>query len=393
MNARQIVSGVYWMGAQDWNRRLFDALIPLPDGTTYNAYLVQGQTGTALIDTADPTMQSELLAQLEHVPRLDYIIANHAEQDHSGLIPCVLSKYPAAMLVTSAKGKALVMDHLAVPESRIRVVADGDTLALGGKTLEFVYTPWVHWPETMCTYLREDRILFSCDFFGSHLASSDLHVTDEGRVYEAAKRYYAEIMMPFRAVIRKNLEKLKTFAIERIAPSHGPLFDHPAFIINAYHDWVSDTPKNEVILPYVSMHGSTEIMVNHLAGTLVERGVRVMPFNLAVTDIGKLAMALVDAATLVVGTPTVHLGAHPAVFYAAHLANALRPKLKFAAVIGSYGWSSKAAEQIAGLIPNLKVEVLDTVLCQGLPQTASLEALDRLADKIAGKHRELNLLQ
>ena len=392
MNARQIVNGVYWMGAQDWNRRLFDALIPLPDGTSYNAYLVQGQTHTALIDTADPTMQPELLEQLEHVPKLDYVIANHAEQDHSGLIPRVLEKYPSAMLVTSAKGQALVMDHLGVPESRIRVVADGDTLALGGKTLSFIYTPWVHWPETMCTYLREDRILFSCDFFGSHLATSDLAIADEGRVYEAAKRYYAEIMMPFRAVIRKNLDKLKPLAIEQIAPSHGPLYDRPAFIMDAYRDWVSDTPKNEVVLPYISMHGSTETMVNHLVGALVERGVRVTPFNLAVTDIGKLAMALVDAATLVVGTPTVHVGPHPAIFYAAHLANALRPKLKFAAIIGSYGWSSKAVEQIAGLIPNLKVEILDTVLCQGLPQTATLKALDRLAEKIAGKHRELNLL-
>lgn len=392
MNSRKIADGVYWMGAQDWNRRLFDALIPLPDGTSYNAYLVQGQTHTALIDTADPIMQSELMAQLAHVPKLDYVIANHAEQDHSGLIPCVLAKYPAAILIVSAKGKQLVMDHLDVAETRIKVVADGETLALGGKTLEFIYTPWVHWPETMCTYLREDRILFSCDFFGSHLATSDLSVTDDGRLYEAAKRYYAEIMMPFRTVIRKNLDKLKPFAIERIAPSHGPVYDRPAFIMDAYSDWVSDIPKNEVVVPYISMHGSTETMVNHLVGALVERSVRVTPFNLVTTDIGKLAIALVDAATLVVGTPTVHVAPHPAVFYAAHLANALRPKLKFAAIINSYGWSSKAAEQIAELIPNLKVELLDTVLCQGLPKTATLEALDHLAEKIAGKHRELKLL-
>jgi len=391
MNARQIVKDVYLLGAQDWNRRLFDELIPLPDGTSYNAYLVQGQTQTALIDTADPTMQRELLQQLEHVPSLDYVIANHIEQDHSGMIPLVLAKYPAAVLLTSVKGLALAMDHLGVPDARTRVVNDGETLALGGKTLEFIYTPWVHWPETMCTYLREDRILFSCDFFGSHLATSDLYVADEGRVYEAAKRYYAEIMMPFRAVIRKNMDKLKPFAIERIAPSHGPLYDRPAFIMDAYRDWVSDTLKNEVVLPYISMHGSTAAMVSRLVAALVERGVRVTPFNLAVTDIGKLAMALVDAATLVVGTPTVHVGAHPAVFYAAHLANALRPKLKFAAIIGSYGWSTKAAEEVAGLIPNLKAEVLDTVLCRGLPQAATMEALDNLAEKIAAKHRELNL--
>jgi len=392
MDARKIVDGVYWMGALDWNRRLFDALIPLPDGTSYNAYLVQGQARTALIDTADPAMQRELLGQLANVPKLDYVIANHAEQDHSGLIPRVLDKYPQSILLTSDKGKPMLVEHLGVAESRIHVVADGETLALGGKTLEFIYTPWVHWPETMVTYLREDRILFSCDFFGSHLVTSDLYVADEGRVYEAAKRYYAEIMMPFRAVIRKNLAKLEPFAIERIAPSHGPVYDHPEFIINAYRDWVSDTPKNEVVLPYISMHGSTELMVNRLVGALTQKGVRVTPFDLVVTDIGKLAMALVDAATLVVGTPTVHVGAHPAVFYAAHLTNALRPKLKFAAVINSYGWSSKAVEQVAGLIPNLKVEVLGTVIARGLPKAPDLAALDALAETIAGKHRALNLL-
>ena len=150
------------------------------------------------------------------------------------------------------------------------------------------------------------------------------------------------------------------------------MYDNPAFIVDAYRDWSSDTLKNVVVLPYISMHGSTRRMVEHLVSALVERGVTVQPFDLAVTDIGKLAIALVDAATIVIGTPTVHVGPHPAVFYAANLANALRPKARFASIIGSYGWSSKAVEQIAGLIPNLKVEVLDPVLCKGYPQEADL---------------------
>ncbi|MBI2439835.1 MAG: FprA family A-type flavoprotein [Lentisphaerae bacterium] len=391
MKARQITKGVYWVGAQDWHRRLFDALIPLPDGTSYNAYLVQGQNQTALIDTVDQSMAGELLAKLEDVSALDYLIANHAEQDHSGLIPALLAKFPQATLLTSAKGKELIREHLDVPELRIRVVSDGDTLALGGKTLEFIYTPWVHWPETMCTYLREDRLLMSCDFFGSHLATSDLYVTDQGRVYEAAKRYYAEIMMPFRTVIQKNLEKLKPYAIERIAPSHGPIYDHPQFIVEAYREWVADTPRNEVVLPYISMHGSTELMAHRLVAALVDRGVRVTPFNLAVTDLGKLAIALVEAATLVLGTPTVNTIPHPNICYATHLVNALRPKLKFAAIIGSYGWNTRVSEQIAGMIPNVKAEVLATVFCRGLPQAATFQELDNLAEKIAGKHRELNL--
>jgi len=198
-------------------------------------------------------------------------------------------------------------------------------------------------------------------------------------------------MMPFRKIIRRNLDKIGGREIELIAPSHGPIYDRPAFILDAYHDWVSEQPKNVVVLPYVSMHGSTRKMVEYLVSALAERGVTVHQFDLAATDIGKLAITLVDAATVVIGTPTVHVSPHPLVVYAAHLANILRPKLKFASVIGSYGWSSKAVDQIARLIPNLEVEVLEPVLCKGFPRQADFEALDRLAATIAEKHKELDL--
>lgn len=364
MKARKVKDGVYWMGAVDWDRRLFDSLIPLPDGTSYNAYLIKGSEKTALLDTVDPAMEDVLMFQLQEVENLDYIISHHTEQDHSGTIPRVLEKFPTARIVTSPKGKGMIIDHLHVPESKIMTVEDNEVLSLGDKNLEFIHTPWVHWPETMSTYLREDQILFSCDFFGSHLATTDLYVTDEARVYEAAKRYFAEIMMPFRSIIKKNVAKVISHKIAVIAPSHGPMYDKPSFIIDAYQDWIADDPKNVVVIPYISMHGSTQKMVEYLVSALAEKGVTVYQFNLAVTDIGKLAIALVDAATLVVGTPTVHVGPHPNVVYAAYLANALRPKLKFASIIGSYGWSTKVVDQIAGMIPNLKVEILDTVLCK-----------------------------
>lgn len=389
MKLRKITDGVSWLGVVDWNRRLFDSLIPLPDGTSYNAYLVRGTDKVALVDTVDPETWDVLKDQLEEVGTIDYIVTQHAEQDHSGCLPHVLAKYPAAKVVTNAKAKAMLMDLLDLPEDCFITIQDGDTLDLGGKTLEFIFTPWVHWPETMCTYLKEDRILFSCDFFGSHLATTDLYVTDPPTVYEAAKRYYAEIMMPFRTIIRSNIAKLETRDIQIIAPSHGPMYGDPAFILDAYRDWVSDTVKNEVVLPYISMHGSTQRMVDHLVGALAARGVKVHVFDLTVTDIGKLAMAMVDAATLVVGTPTVQIGPHPAVVYAAHLANALRPKVKYAAVIGSYGWATKAVEQIAGAIPNLKVDILGTVICKGIPHPDDFAALDALADQIKEKHAGL----
>ncbi len=395
MKAREIRDRFYWMGAIDWDRRLFDSLIPLPDGTSYNAYLVQGSERTALLDTVDPSMTDVLMFQLERVLRVDYIVAHHAEQDHSGAIPAVLERYEDAQVVTTPKGKGMLVDLLRIPAERVVTVEDGETLSLGDRTLEFLHTPWVHWPETMVTYLPEERILFSCDFFGSHLATTDLCVTEgqEWRVYEAAKRYYAEIMMPFRRVIQRNLTKVGQREIELIAPSHGPMYPRPAFIQDAYRDWVSDDPKNEVVLPYISMHGSTQKMVEYLVSALAERGVRVHQFDLAATDIGKLAIALVDAATIVIGTPTVHVGPHPNVIYAVQLANALRPKVEFASIIGSYGWNSQVVDQIAGMIPNLQVEVLDPVLCQGFPRSNAFEALDRLASVIADKHRERGLYQ
>jgi len=185
--------------------------------------------------------------------------------------------------------------------------------------------------------------------------------------------------------------KVISHKIEVIAPSHGPMYDKPSFIIDAYQDWIADDPKNVVVIPYISMHGSTQKMVEYLVSALAEKRVTVYQFDLAVTDIGKLAIALVDAATLVVGTPTVHVGPHPNVVYAAYLANALRPKLKFASIIGSYGWSTKVVDQIAGMIPNLKVEILDTVLCKGLPGETDFKALDKLAADISSKHEQLQL--
>jgi len=390
MKARKIKDRIYWMGSVDWDRRLFDSLVPLPDGTSYNAYLIEGSEKTVLLDAVDPPMADELLSQLERVSKIDYIVSQHAEQDHSGTIPQILEKYPDAKLISTPKAKGMLIDLLGIPEESFITVKDGETLSLGDKTLKFIHTPWVHWPETMVTYLKEDRILFSCDFFGSHIATTDLFVTDEGLVYEAAKRYFAEIMMPFRNVIQKNLEKLASYDIEMIAPSHGQIFPRPAFILNAYRDWTLGPPRNTVVLPYVSMHESTKQMVDCLVSALVERGVRVEQFNLEVTDIGKLAMALVDAATIVVGTPTILAGPHPYAAYAAFLANALRPKTKFLSIIGSYGWGGKTVEVLAGMIPNLKVEVIDPVLCKGVPSENVFKALDDLAAAISEKHKEHN---
>ena len=392
---RMLKEGVYSVGAIDWDARLFDRLIPLPDGTSYNAYLVKGSEKTALLDTVEPSKTEELLANLikAGVNKLDYVVAHHAEQDHSGSLGDIVIMYPAAKVVTNAKCKDMLMDLLGIDEQRFKTVEDGGEISLGDKTLKFIYLPWVHWPETMGTYVPEDKVLFSCDFFGAHLATSSLFADDEAVVYESAKRYYAEIMMPFRKQVESNIEKLADLEVDIIAPSHGPVHDRPEFIINAYRDWVSDDVQNEVVVPYVSMHGSTARMVSYFVDGLMERGIGVRQFELSTVDIGKLAISLVDAATVVVGSPTVLTGAHPAAANVVFLFNALRPKTRFVSIIGSYGWGGKMVEQLSSMIPNVKAEVLEGVLAKGEPKEGDFLAIDRLADEILAKHKEIGIVE
>ncbi|MBU7042341.1 MAG: FprA family A-type flavoprotein [Theionarchaea archaeon] len=391
MGVRPLTEDIFQVGSIDWDRTLFDELIPLPDGTSYNAYVVTDER-CALMDTVDPTKTHELLANLTELDaEIEYIIAHHAEQDHSGSIPAVLDIYPEATVVTNPKCKTLLMEMLHIPEDTFMTVGDGDTLSLGEKTLEFIYAPWVHWPETMFTYVKEEQVLFTCDFLGSHLATSHLFVEDMEEVYNPAKRYYAEIMMPFRTSIRSHLEKLDSMEITIIAPSHGPVYDTPSPITDAYKEWVSDAVKNEVVLPFVSMHGSTRDMVDYFIDALMRRDITVKPFNLTTADIGELAMSLVDAATVVIASPTVLTGPHPRAVYAAYLVNALRPKCRFASVIGSFGWGGKMVEMLTQSMQNLHAEFLEPVLVKGHPTEKEFKMLDILADQIYKKHKDITI--
>jgi flavorubredoxin len=379
---RKIADQVYTVGVIDWNRRIFDEIMPIPDGTTYNSYFINGSEKKAIIDTVDASKSEMLLKNLESldVKRIDYIIANHAEQDHSGSIPILLQKFPEALVVTNAKCRDLLKEFLLIPEDKFKLITDGETISLGDKTLVFQMTPWVHWPDTQCVYVPEEKVLFSCDFFGSHIATSNLFCIDETISIPAAKHYYAEIMMPFRKIIKTNIEKISKLDIKIIAPSHGPLHVDPEKIINTYREWISDKVKNLVLIPYVSMHESTKLMAEFLTYTLIDLGVEVELLDLTRTDTGKIATSLVDAATVLAG-------AHPLAAYAAFLTNALRPKLKLVSVFGSYGWGGKMIEQLTGMMSNVTAEVLEPVLAKGLPKEDDYTKLKNLAIQISEKHK------
>jgi flavorubredoxin len=383
MVVRVIKNGIYAVGAIDWDRQLFDELIPLPQGTSYNSYLVEGTEKNALIDTVDPSKTSELLDNLDETGlKIDYIIANHAEQDHSGSIPAVLEKFPDAIVVTNPQCEKLLKSFFLFSDEKFKIVEDGESLSLGDKTLKFIFTPWVHWPDTMVTYVVEDEILFSCDFFGSHLASSELFGPEDVSLLVPAKRYYAEIMMPFRPMILNNLKKISDINIETIGPSHGPLISNPSEIIGLYSQWASNETSNQVILPYVSMHGSTEIMVKYLIDALVKRGIEVKPFNLSHMELGEFLISLVDASTLVMAAPTVLTKPHPSMAQIVYLVNVLRPKLKHGAIIGSFGWGTLMEEEIKQHLSNLNINYHESVLIKGLPKEEDFKALDKLADQI-----------
>lgn len=391
---KKIIENVYSVGAIHWDRRLFDELIPLPDGTSYNAYLIMGSEKTALIDTVDPATKEQLINHLKEFKglKIDYIISNHAEQDHSGTIPDILEANPEARVVTNKKCMELLIKLLHIPSERFITIEDGEILSLGDRTLKFIFTPWVHWPETMCTYLAEGKILFSCDFFGAHTASPETFVKDLSKAEESAKRYYAEIMMPFRNFISSNLKKLEEYDIKIIAPSHGQVYSDPNFIIALYRDWVSDAVKNEVVIPYVSMHGSTNIIVEKLTEALMERGIDVYPFNLSHADIGEIAIKTVDSATIVIATPTVLTGPHPLTAYITIFLNAIKPKTKFMGIINSYGWGSITVNWLTQHLSNFKGEFIEPLEIKGLPTEEDLDKVNKLAEKIHTMHKSLGII-
>jgi flavorubredoxin len=388
MIPQAVTDDIHSYRAIDWDRELFDELVPLPEGTTYNAYLVKGSEKTALVDTIYPPKTAEFIAAIKKsgIERIDYIVANHAEQDHSGSIPAVLELFPEAKVVTNAKCKRFIMDTLPVGRDAFITVGDGHSLSLGNKTLQFLMTPWVHWPDTMVTYVPESRIAFTCDFLGAHLATTDLFADDEARVETAAKRYYAEIMMPYRAFSKEAADKVGALELDFIAPSHGPIYARPPFILDLYRAWTSDEPKPFVVIPYVSMYESTALMVGYLTDRLVERGIGVKPINVVDLDTGEFAMSLVEASTVVFASPTVLSGPHPSVAYAALLANVLGLKAKYAAVIGSFGWEGNLPEIIQSMLPKLNATFFEPVMVKGLPREAAFADLDRLADDIAAAH-------
>lgn len=389
MKFKEIKNNVFYIGLNDENRVIFDELIPLENGTTYNSYLIKGTDKTAIIDTMYPPLREAYFRNLDdnEINNVDYIIANHGEQDHTGCLPDLIKKYPKAIIVTNSKCKENIKEMLLISDDKIQVIENNEELSLGDKTLKFIMAPGVHWPDTMFTYLKEDNMLFTCDFLGAHLVFDELYAKNDNLLYSMAKRYYAEIMMPFRMMCKKYIKLIEEINPDYILPSHGPIHNKPEFILNDYKDWTSDEAKNLVVIPYVSMYGSTEEMIEYVCAKLKNAGIQVYTHDLIRDDLGDLAVNLVDAKTIIVGASMVLAAPHPAAIYVTALTNALKPKAKYLSIIGSYGWGGKLAETLTSLLTSIKPEIIEPVIVKGKAKEDDYTKLDNLVDAIIEKHK------
>ena len=390
MGTVSIAPDVHWVGVKHHNRRLFDALIPLPHGTSYNAYLIVGMEKVALIDSVNPGFEDELFAKVaQHVEieKIDYVIMNHAEPDHANAIQYVLKRASKAKLLTSMKGKEAALNYFDIDPARIQVIDEKTEISLGGKTLRFIDAPWLHWPETIFTYLVEDKILFPCDFFGQHFAGGEFYADEFGHeiALDLAKVYFAEIMMPFRKPGLNAVEKVKKIGPKMIAPSHGLIWREPEVILSTYEAWLNEKMKKKVMIAYVTMWGSTAIMAKALNEALVKKGVEVVMYDLTTTETGHLAKELVDTPVVVIGAPTVLGGVHPVAAYATLLVKALRAPTRYAAVLTSHGWSGGAVKALQDILSGTKIEIIGAVDATGKPKEKDLEEILKLADAIASK--------
>lgn len=394
MAVQTINEGIYCIDVQHPDREMFDCLMPTEHGTTYNSYIIKGTNKTALIDTADPEFTDLFLSYIDSQNDLeiDYLIVLHTEQDHSGSLAALIKRFPDAVLLATEQVAKLVQTHLHIPADQFRVVSDDEELDLGGRSIRFMKIPFAHWPDNTMVFDSLTKVLFSSDLFGSHYASDKIFATGSDENRETARAYYAEIMMPFSPQVRKYTQKVTELAPSMIAPAHGPVWNNPSLILQKYMHWTSEKVEKKVVIPYLSMHGSSAAMMERLCISLSGNGISVLsrdlgkkPESLSI-ETGHVIYDLVTAAAVIFIIPTVLGGPHPAGAYCAMIASALKPKTKFIGLMGSYGWGTRISEIFDGLTAGLKkAEKLEPLLIEGLPTEEDLEKIDRYAEMLAQK--------
>jgi anaerobic nitric oxide reductase flavorubredoxin len=386
----ELAKNVHWVGAVDWTLRDFHGY-ETRRGTTYNAYVIVDKK-TVLVDTVKQPFKDILtdnIREITNLERLDYIVVNHVEKDHSSSLPYVMKHAENATIVTSKRGKDGIAKYYGDSGWSFEIVKTGDELSIGSRTLQFVEAPMLHWPDSMFTYLKEDRILMPNDAFGQHLATSkrfDNEVDQDVLMDEAAK-YYANILMLYAPLVTRKIEEISKMGIQPqiIAPSHGIIWrNNPAKIVSAYLEWSEGKARSKVVIVYDTMWGSTERMAQAICDAVARKGVEVKLFHLRRSDIADIMKEILDAKAVVVGSPTLNSSMFPTISAFLNHAIGLRPLNKVWAVFGSYGWGGGAVRAITEQLKQARFEVLEPGLqVQYMPTREELEKCRELGEKIA----------
>ena len=383
MKAIQIREGIYWVGGIDWNLRSFHGYLT-QRGSTYNAYLIIDEKVT-LIDTVKHYLTPEMLDRIRSVidpSKIDYIVSNHVEMDHSGSLPVLMKIVPHATLFTSPKGEAGLREHYK-EDWNFRAVESGTTISLGKRSLHFVLTPMVHWPDNMVSYMPEEKILFSNDAFGQHLASSE-RFDDEyplDIVMLEARKYFANIVLPYSRQVQKALVSLQDLKIELIANSHGIIWKkHIPEILKAYQSWASNETRKRALVIYDTMWNSTEAMALAIQDAFESRGFRTTLLNLQTNHISDIMTEVIDAEYLCLGSPTLNGRMLPTMSAFMTYLTGLAPRDRKAIVFGSYGWGPKQIDDMATILNESGFEVVAKEKIKYVP---SAEDLSGLKERIA----------
>lgn len=383
-------NGIEWVGYVDWTVRDFHGY-HTGRGSTYNAYLVRDEK-TALIDTVKAPYAGDLLkkiAALTPPDRVNYIVCNHAEPDHAGGFPEVLRACPNAEVVCTERCRKALGQHHDAGAWRFRIVGDGERLSLGSRALVFFETPMVHWPESTFTYVPEEKLLFSMDAFGQHLATT--HRFDDevlmplDLVMFEAKTYYANIVMPYGKQVRKTLDRAAGLEIETIAPSHGVIWrKHVAAILSAYRDWAVCKAVAKVVTVYDSMWGGTAAMARAIAEGASVPGVEAQLCCIRDGNVTALATEVLDAACLAVGSPTLNQAMMPEVAGALTYLKGLKPVGKAGFAFGSYGWGKNGPNEVDSILKTMQVEITrEPIVSQYVPTPETLEVCREAGTELA----------
>ena len=388
----KIADNVYYVGVSNPTLRVFDIIMCTEYGTTYNSYLVKGADKTALIDGAHKGFEANFQENVEAITdfaNIDYMVVNHTEPDHSGAIRLVIEKNPDIVVYGTAACLKNLDNIVRLPFNRV-AVKDGDTLELGGKTLTFCVSPNIHWPDTMMTYLAEDKILFSCDFLGAHFAEPTMYVhkAHKKELYEKEfKVYYDAIMGPFAKFVIRALDRIKDLDIALVCPSHGPMImgGDIQVAMDTYRKWATPEEKTDktVAIYYVSAYGYTRQMCQYLAEKLEAKGLVVSAFDVIKTDAADIAAHLEDDC-LVFGSPTLNRAALKPVLDVISSIDAVGAAGRPYATLGCFGWSGEACAQLNDRCNSIKMkQVGESVRSQFTPTDEVWAQLDTLADQIA----------